>query len=147
MTKQEAREYIESYLENLINELQIELEDKVKASVMQCSDVNDMDSHSQQFQTVKDEQKVKDRLNRFIKKQKFFQNISTVPTDIVQEGSLIEIKDFYIYVGVVTLAISTKEKTIVGISTAAPMYKELANQKVGFKFKFNGIDCWIESIQ
>ena len=49
MIKEEVRERIDTYLQNLIKELRTELADKTKASVIQCSDVNDMDSHSHNF--------------------------------------------------------------------------------------------------
>jgi len=146
MKKEKARSHISAYLEKHIKELRIELEDKIKSSVLQCSDVNDIDSHSHQFQVLKDEKSVRDRLNSAIKEQVYFQNTPLRKATKVQEGALIEVKNFYIYIGVVTPIISTEEKDIIGISIAAPIYKELVNQKVGFKFKFNGNDCFIESI-
>jgi hypothetical protein len=147
MIKEKAREYIDLYLQNLIKELRIELDDKVKASVMQCSDVNNIDSHSHQFQTLKDEQNVNDRLNHIIEEQVYFQNISTLKMAEVQEGALIEIKNIYIYVGIVTPLICNKEKNIIGISTAAPIFKTLQNQSVGFPFEFAGVNCEILSIK
>ena len=58
MKKEKARSHISAYLEKHIKELKIELEDKIKSSVLQCSDVNDIDSHSHQFQVLKDEKSV-----------------------------------------------------------------------------------------
>jgi len=147
MIKEEVRERIDTYLQNLIKELRTELADKTKASVIQCSDVNDMDSHSHQFQTLKDEKYVNDRLNQAIKEQGYFQKMPSIKVDIVKEGALVNIKNFYLYVGIVTPVISSDEMDIIGISTSAPIYKTLVSQSVGFKFKFNGIDCVIKSIQ
>ena len=147
MVKEKVRDYIDLYLQNLIVELKNELKDKVKASVIQCSDVNDVDSHSQQFQTIKDEQSVSNRLNQIINERDHFQNISTSEMDKVIEGALVEIKNLFIYVGIATPVISNNDIDIIGISTSAPIYNALINQNVGFKFKFNGIDCVIKSIQ
>ena len=147
MVKERVRDYIYLYLQNLIAELKNELKDKVKASVIQCSDVNDVDSHSHQFQTIKDEQSVSNRLNQIINERDHLQNIPTSEMDKVIEGALVEIKNLFIYVGIATPVISNNGIDIIGISTSAPIYNVLINQNVGFKFKFNGIDCVIKSIQ
>ena len=146
MTKEKVRDYIDSFLQQHIEELRKELDHKVKSSVIQCSDINDIDSHSHQFQTLKDEKNINDRLDQIIKDRNRFHKISMLQSDKVKEGVLIEVKNIYIYVGVVTPIISNNEKDVIGISTSAPIYKTLENQNVGFKFKFNGSDCIIESI-
>jgi len=146
MKKEKARSHISAYLEKHIKELRIELEDKIKSSVLQCSDVNDIDSHSHQFQVLKDEKSVRDRLNSAIKEQVYFQNTPLRKATKVQEGALIKIKDYLLYIGASTPIILIENQSVIGISIASPIYKELANQKVGFQFKFNGIDSFIESI-
>jgi len=114
--------------------------------VKQCSDINNIDSHSHQYQIIKEEQIVKERINAIVKDKTHFQKTPIIKVNKVQEGALIKIKDYLLYIGASTPIILIKNQSVIGISIASPIYKELANQKVGFQFKFNGIDCFIESI-
>ncbi len=146
MNKEKVKRKIDSYLQKRILDLENEVYDKVKSSAMQCSDINDMDSHSQQFQVLEDERNINVRLNHIIDQRKHLQNIPVIKADIVKEGALLEIKNLFIFVGIVTPVISNDSKDIIGISTAAPIYKTLQNQSVGFQFKFAGDNCEILTI-
>jgi len=147
MKKEDVIEHIANYLDTLLEELNVELASKLEGANIQCSDVNDIDSHAHQFQVIKEEQGVKDRIDAVLKDREYFQKIQIVRTNKVQEGALLKIKDYYLYIGVPTPAITIQNKKVVGISIVAPIYKSLANKKVGFKFKINDVNCIIESIQ
>jgi len=147
MKKEKVRIYIIKHLDELLNELKIELDVKKDGSVMQCSDVNNIDSHSHQFQIIEEEKFIKERINNTIKEKIHFQKTAINKVDKVQEGALIKIKGYFLYIGISTPIILIENNRIIGISTSAPIYKELVNQKVGFQFKFNGNDCLIESIE
>lgn len=146
MKKEVVIKHIANYLNTLLEELNVELALKLEGSAVQCSDVNDIDSHAHQFQVIKEEQGVKHRIDAVLKDREYFQKTQVVQTNKVQEGALIKIKNYFLYIGVPTPAITIQNKKVIGISTSAPIYKSLANKKVGFKFKINDVNCVIESI-
>ena len=147
MKKEKVRKYIAKHFNGLLRELRNELYLKKEGTAMQCSDVNNIDSHSHQFQVIKEEQIVNERINNTVKEKTHFQKTPISKVDKVQEGALIKVKDYYLYIGISTPIILIDSQPIIGLSTSAPIYKELGNQKVGFEFKFNGNDCLIESIE
>jgi hypothetical protein len=146
MLKEKIRKCIENYQTSLIEELENELNYKKEASEIDGYDVIDADDRSHQSQAQIEEQLVYDRLQSSKAALEHLKKIPLTESDQVTEGALIETRDLVFYVGIITQKFTEDGRNIIGISTAAPIYKTLHNQTVNFPFQFAGVDCKILSI-
>lgn len=144
--KQEVKNCIITYQENLIKGLENEFQSFRSGADIDENDVRDADAHSHQSQSAYDEQRVSSQLSRAKVDLEKIKSISDSPSTEVEEGALIETKNLLIHIGIVTSTFNDGGKDIIGISTQAPIYKSLVGQKEGFPFQFAGIDCSIISI-
>ena len=67
-------------------------------------------------------------------------------TDRVQFGNLVETDKMTLLIGVAHENMEAEGKTIIGISTAAPIYEQMHDLKAGDTFELNGIKQTIKSI-
>jgi len=146
MFKEKIKKCIVAYQENLVSNLENEFENSKETSHIDEADVRDADSHSHQSQAIADEQRISEQLTRAKQELEKLKSISTQPSDEIEEGAVIETRNLFIHVGIVTSKFTEDGKDIIGVSTASPIYKTLQGQKKGFPFEFAGTACEIISI-
>ena len=147
MKKEVVGGKIEKHLKDLLDELNLELSSKLDGSVMQCSDVNDIDSHAHQFQVIKEELSVKKRITELQIEKDHLNKFPEGELNRVGNGALIKLKGQFLYIGVSIPTIEIQGNKVTGISKHSPIYQKIKNKTQGFKFKFNDVICEIESIQ
>ena len=147
MLKKTIRECIEKYQTGLIKQLETEFDEKKEAAHIDEDDIIDADTHSHQSQSITDEQAVSENLQRAKSDLVYLQGIPVTKSNKVAEGALIETKDLFIYVGIITQKFNDDGRDIIGISVNAPIFKTLENKSVGFEFEINGVSCRILSIK
>ena len=72
--------------------------------------------------------------------------ISFTPKKVVEPGAVISVNGRCMIVAVSKPMFTIDGRNFIGISTNAPIYKELAGKKTGDSFVFNGNTFKIESV-
>lgn len=87
------------------------------------------------------------QLNRARKDLSFLEsNINTVASE-VKPGAMVFTDKYIFFIGVATMPLDIKDKTVLGISAKAPIYGVMKAKKAGEVISFSGVTYKINEIK
>jgi transcription elongation GreA/GreB family factor len=110
-------------------------------------DTKDPDDFSQQTESTEMARHLEGMLAQSRQRLAQFESIPFSKThEVVEPGALVTTSKHILLVGVAVSAFESDEGTVVGISTQAPIYKQLAGKKAGDVVEFHGESIEITAI-
>ncbi|NLR91638.1 hypothetical protein [Flammeovirga agarivorans] len=134
MLKKIIRNCIEEYQKNKIDTLKEELQNEIEASKVNDTD---LDSQSHRYQALTAEVDTSARVVEAIAAMNHLKKIPVHKSKSITEGSLIEIENMILFVGINTQKFHDLGHDIMGISVSSPLFKTLENKSAGDMVRFN----------
>lgn len=147
MDKKEVKDIIENYQKNHIKHLEKSIQEKRVTVDIDEGEVLDPEDYSRQTEMGDLVMRLKQQLLHAKEALKLLQEVPLTPKDKVVIGSLTETEDMFFYVSVPTITFDYANKTLVGISTKAPIYQIMLNKTKGDTFqlgdkKYTILNVW-----
>jgi hypothetical protein len=132
--------------EHTIEEAQINYNDYLAGSQLKHGEVVDIDDQSHYRASIEISEVMDKRLHEHEGHLKIINDISFGPTDIVKPGAVVSVNGRCLIVAIPKSKFTIDGQDFVGISTQAPIYKELEGKKAGYEFTFNGQNFTIDAV-
>ncbi len=146
MDKIKLKEDLLKIERDAIHTAEINYEEFLKDNSLDQSEIIDEDDQSHYHSSQAVSQKLDDQIHLH---QKYLDTISKIdfsPAETVRPGAVIKINNQYMVVGISESRFVFDDKSIIGISTEAPIYACIKDKKVGDKCEFNNITFKIQEI-
>lgn len=121
-------------------------EEFLSGNLLNRDDVLDTDDQSHQVENLDQEENLDHQVHLHEEHLKEIRDISFEPTETVKLGSVVSINGRCMIVAIAKPKFSMDGRDYIGISTKAPIYRELKGKRAGDQFIFNGRKFKIESV-
>ncbi|QDH78551.1 hypothetical protein FKX85_05700 [Echinicola soli] len=118
----------------------------LRASDVNVEQVTDLDDRSHQSQSADISQRLDGAVHNHEDHLATIEAISFEPKTTVEPGAIVSVNGRCIIVAVSKPPFKIGDRNFIGISTEAPIYKELKGKKAGDSFTFNNQKFTIEII-
>lgn len=145
--KKDILNEIISHQEELISDMEKELETLDNYTDIDETDTIDPEDLSHQSESKHIVYFMKQQQKKAISDLNYIKSKFDLKCDHVQPGAVVYTDKKIFFIGVSSLAFRLEDKTVIGISTSAPIYSIMLNKKAGDSFSFGGIKRTIEKIQ
>lgn len=113
---------------------------------VKVEEVTDLDDRSHQYQSSDISQKLDHSVHNHEEHLRTIEAISFGPKTAVEPGAIVSVNGRCMIVAVSKPPFKIGDRSFIGISTDAPIYKELKGKKTGDSFTFNNQKFTIEAI-
>ena len=133
--KEKAIKIVTNYQMEHIQHLEKSINEKRETMDVDEGEVLDLEDYSRQTEAGDLVLRLKKQVSIAKNDLKFLQEIPLVRNDKIVLGSLVETLEMFFYVAIPTNIFEYEEKTLVGISAKAPIYKSMMNKVKGETFQ------------
>lgn len=120
--------------------------DFLNASDVKVEEVTDLDDRSHQSQSADISKQLDHSVHNHEAHLETIKSISFEPKTMVEPGAIISVNGRCMIVAVSKPPFRIGDRDFIGVSTDAPIYKEMKGKKVGDSFMFNDQKFTIEII-
>ncbi len=132
--------------EHTIEEAHMNHEEFLAGIQLNRDEVVDIDDQSHYRASIEISESMDKRLHEHEGHLKIINEISFGPTDSVKAGAVVSVNGRCLIVSIPKSKFTIDGQDYIGISTLAPIYKELEGKKAGYEFTFNGHNFTIDSV-
>ncbi|SED16000.1 hypothetical protein SAMN04489761_4466 [Tenacibaculum sp. MAR_2009_124] len=129
-----------------IDEAEMKYDDFLLGNLLDKTDVIDDDDQSHHRQSIEISDQLEEQAHVHLEHFKTIQNISFTAKTVVEPGAVVSVNGRCMVIAVSKPVFTIDGRKFIGISTNAPIYKELAGKKAGESFVFNGNNFKIETV-
>lgn len=146
MDKNKLKQALIELEKNHINEAEMKYEEFLTGNLLDKTEVIDDDDQSHHRQSIEISDQLEDQAHVHADHLDLINKISFEPTDTVQPGAVVSVNGRCMIVAVSKPAFKVGDRDFLGISTSAPIYKNLKGKKAGDEFEFNNLKFKIEAV-
>ena len=146
MDKTKIKEALIKLEEHTIEEAHMNHEEFLNGNLFKREEVLDADDQSHHRASIEISESMDKQVHDHEDHLKIINGISFEPTDTVKPGAVISVNGRCIIVAVPKSKFTIDGRDYIGISSQAPIYKELEGKKASDKFTFNGRNFTIEAV-
>lgn len=121
--KEEIIDLLIKEQQKIKEDLETEIENRQHAADIDEGDTRDDDDYSQQEVNKDFVRRFREQIDIANRDLNLLQQYKFKKSDSIEDGALVETKEFYFVVGVSTHNMEFKKKKVVGISKGAPVYE------------------------
>ena len=121
-------------------------EDFLKGNLLDKTEVVDDDDQSHHRQSIEISDQLEEQAHVHVEHLEDINKISFEETDTVGPGAVVSVNGRCMIVAVSKPPFKVGDRDFLGISTQAPIYKELKGKKAGDSFTFNNLNFTIEAV-
>lgn len=147
MDKAKVKGRIEQIQEKVILDLEQAYARDISSADIDEAETKDPEDFSHQQEWNEMARRLQLHLNKSRDDLKYIKRLPLNDLDTVGEGALVTTNKYMFFVGIATHPFKFEGKTIVGISTEAPIYMSMREKKAGDKFVFGGKTYSIVNVQ
>ncbi|CAM1373040.1 hypothetical protein [Tenacibaculum xiamenense] len=146
MDKVKLKEALIALEKHHIDEAEMKYDDFLLGNLLDKTEVIDDDDQSHHRQSIEISDQLEEQAHVHLEHLETIHKISFTPKKVVEPGAVISVNGRCMIVAVSKPMFTIDGRNFIGISTNAPIYKELAGKKTGESFVFNGNTFKIESV-
>ena len=147
MDKAKVKAQVEQIQSEVIKDLEQAYARDVTSADIDETETKDPEDFSHQGELNEMARRIELRLKNSQDELKYLQKLSSEARDTVGEGALVETNKYVFFVAIATHPFEIGGKTVVGISTEAPIYFAMRDRKAGDDFVFADKSYKILSVQ
>lgn len=132
--------------EQHINEAEMKYDEYLSGNLLDKTDVIDNDDQSHHRQSIEISDQLEAQAHVHSEHLETLKNTSFAPKEIIEPGAVVSVNGRCMIVAVSKPVFTIDGRTFIGISTEAPIYKELKGKKKGDSFTFNGRNFTIDAV-
>ena len=146
MDKQKIKDALIALEKRHIDAAEMKYEDFLKGNLLDKTEVVDDDDQSHHRQSIEISDQLEEQAHVHVEHLEDINKISFEETDTVGPGAVVSVNGRCMIVAVSKPPFKVGDRDFLGISTQAPIYKELKGKKAGDSFTFNNLNFTIEAV-
>lgn len=146
MDKQKIKDALIALEKRHIDAAEMKYEDFLKGNLLDKTEVVDDDDQSHHRQSIEISDQLEEQAHVHTEHLEAINKISFEETDTVGPGAVVSVNGRCMIVAVSKPPFKVGDRDFLGISTQAPIYKELKGKKAGDSFTFNNLNFTIEAV-
>lgn len=134
-------------LENIsINEAEMKYDEFLSGNLIDRGEIVDNDDQSHHRQSIDVSDELEHLAHVHIDHLKAIKELSFEPTEKIQPGAIVSVNGRCMIIGIAKSPFKIGDRSFIGISTEAPIYKCLIGKTSGEYFEFNNKRFRIEAV-
>jgi transcription elongation GreA/GreB family factor len=146
MDKKKLKEDLLQIEQDSVHAAEINYEEFLKDNSLDQSEIIDEDDQSHYHSSQAISQKLDDQIQLHQQHLKTLATLDFSPTETVRPGAVVKLNGKYMVVGISEARFVFEDKSIIGISTEAPIYACIKDKKAGDTCTFNGTSFKIQEV-
>jgi len=146
MDKQAIKEALIKLEKHHIDEAEMKYDDFLLGNSLDREEIVDQDDQSHHRQSIDVSDQLEHQAHVHIDHLNAINSISFEPTDVVKPGAIVSVNGRCMIVAVPKAPFTIEDRHFMGISTDAPIYRQLEGKRAGDTFEFNHKKFTIEIV-